>query len=281
MKQLKVIETSSDYPKYFVQDRGERTAAIFDKLIELAARKCDSYASDIFWDMKDFYDAIQDHREYEKYIFFNQNSVNSVSRRTLEKMNQQDFMNKEVWQLTAKLVKNEYGIVENQSTLQKVYLMIEDIPDKEKVTLIDTDEEGYEIYEVETDSISRIKILCEEDPKYFEVDHPVITAAQCSREEQVIAKYLFRFLWDSDNGCTTYASISNMIEYLEERNIYLNETDIIYGLESFGEYIDNYRDRIDFIAEGVLEYEESEHEIGIFYDFLEYFDTKSFKMFED
>lgn len=79
-----IINDYSSYKTsaYYVEDTGDRIASIYDKLIELAFRKCDSYASDVFWDMYTFYESVRDSLPFDKILIFTQHGVSSCS--TLE-----------------------------------------------------------------------------------------------------------------------------------------------------------------------------------------------------
>lgn len=71
--------------EYYVYDEGTRLASIFDKLIEIAARKCDHYASDIYYDMKRLEEAVDKERHFDKIIVFSDNAVFSYETEQLIK----------------------------------------------------------------------------------------------------------------------------------------------------------------------------------------------------
>ena len=71
--------SSYDTPRYNIEDNGSRVASVFDKIIEIASRKCDSYSSDAFWDMKSFYDAIEKSEMFDKVLLFRETGVRSIS----------------------------------------------------------------------------------------------------------------------------------------------------------------------------------------------------------
>ena len=125
-----VINDYSSYKTsaYYVEDTGDRIAGIYDKLIELAFRKCDSYASDVFWDMCSFYKSIEHLLPFDKILIFTQHGVNSNSTSAIlsdhnpstitEYARQQD-----VWRLT-----HTYNQEERQwkSCLIRIRLSIEE-----------------------------------------------------------------------------------------------------------------------------------------------------------
>lgn len=125
-----IINDYSSYKTsaYYVEDTGDRIASIYDKLIELAFRKCDSYASDVFWDMYTFYKSVRRSLPFDKILTFTQHGVNSNSTLTIlsdcdpstirEYARQQDL-----WRLT-----HTYNQEERQwkSCLVRIRLSIEE-----------------------------------------------------------------------------------------------------------------------------------------------------------
>ena len=81
MKRVLYLSNFSSYDTrdFIVRDEDTRTASIFDKMIEIAARKCDRYASDIFYDMLKLYECCEaeNQKELKKLIFFEPYAVNS------------------------------------------------------------------------------------------------------------------------------------------------------------------------------------------------------------
>lgn len=49
---------------------GENTSTIVSELVALAARYCESYASDIVYDINEFMNSVVDHVDYEKILLF-------------------------------------------------------------------------------------------------------------------------------------------------------------------------------------------------------------------
>lgn len=93
--------------KYYVSDPGDRIAGVFDKVIEIAARKCDSYASDVFWDMYRMIEAIRDDNTFDRLLWFRETGVTSVDIKDLTTLNYptlKDIANQEnIWRLSHKL----------------------------------------------------------------------------------------------------------------------------------------------------------------------------------
>lgn len=149
---------------------------------------------------------------------------------------------------------------------------------KNRIEHIYTDDEEYNIYRVELDEGSYIKVLNPEIPFWedgamdFGLDHTWIKASECTEDEIKVAKYLFNELWISENGCTTFIPVQSIY-----KNLGINRNKLAEILRNFSEQ------KINFFEEGVLEWEDGSDEIGIFYDFLEYFniDTDGFDMFNE
>lgn len=115
--------------KYRIVDSGDRVASIFDKLIEIAARKCDIYASDVFWSMKSFNECVEKRGHYDKILVFRETHVLSFNvselgscdlctLRTLEK-------ERCIWRLQHKLGLDEFNKVVQESVLTRVTLHID------------------------------------------------------------------------------------------------------------------------------------------------------------
>lgn len=112
-----------------IVDSGDRVASIFDKLIEIAARKCDTYASDVFWSMKSFNECVEKRGCYDKILVFRETGVLSFNvselgscdlytLRTLEK-------ERCIWRLQHKLGLDEFNKVVQESALTRVTLHID------------------------------------------------------------------------------------------------------------------------------------------------------------
>lgn len=97
--------------KYYVSDPGDRVASVFDKVIELAARKCDSYASDVFWDMYRLVEAVNNETTFDRLLWFRETGVNAADVKDLTTFNYstlKDIASQEnIWRLSHKLELDE------------------------------------------------------------------------------------------------------------------------------------------------------------------------------
>ena len=97
--------------KYYVSDPGDRIASVFDKIIEVAARKCDSYASDAFWDMYRLVEAANDETTFDRLLWFRETGVTSVDVKALTTLDYLTLKNiasqENIWRLSHKLELDE------------------------------------------------------------------------------------------------------------------------------------------------------------------------------
>lgn len=110
--ELTISKYSYNNPsKYYVSDPGDRVASVFDKVIELAARKCDSYASDVFWDMYRLVEAARDETTFDRLLWFRETGVSSADIKDLTTFNYptlKDIASQEnIWRLSHKLELDE------------------------------------------------------------------------------------------------------------------------------------------------------------------------------
>lgn len=133
MKTL-IINNYSSYEKdyrYSVKDSGDRIAAIFDKLIEITARHCDAYASDIYWTMRSFEEACKNDAEYVRYLDIRETGVTAYKKCDLEEeltSYPSNIISKRcVWKLSRELELNEYGEVKAVNKLRRVSLRVVDL----------------------------------------------------------------------------------------------------------------------------------------------------------
>ena len=109
-KQIK-IQSYSCYDNYTVKDRGENWSRIASKMVQLAGRYCESYASDVYYDIDAFVRHIDDKINYDKYLFFHENGVTTFSPEYLKFAESTDFI--QIWHLTynAKTEEQEFARV--------------------------------------------------------------------------------------------------------------------------------------------------------------------------
>ena len=97
---MKVVKISkySCFDNYTVKDNGTNLSRITSKMIQLAGRLCENYASDIVYDANAFNTAVNHKVDYDKYLFFREDGVTSKSYDDIVAYHSTDFI--QVWHLT-------------------------------------------------------------------------------------------------------------------------------------------------------------------------------------
>ena len=96
-KQIK-IQNYSCYDNYTVSDNGTNHSRIITKMIQLAGRFCEHYASDIVYDANAFIKAIEEKQDYDRYLFFREMGVTALKPEDVEAIEVTDFI--QAWHLT-------------------------------------------------------------------------------------------------------------------------------------------------------------------------------------
>jgi hypothetical protein len=80
MLKAKVNLTTYSYgDNYTVSSRGTNHSTVITKLIHLTGRICEQYASDIVYDANSFIEAIENKRNYDRYLFFRESGVTALA----------------------------------------------------------------------------------------------------------------------------------------------------------------------------------------------------------
>ena len=97
IKQIK-IQNYSCYDNYTVADKGGNWSNIASKMIELAGRYCERFASDVVYDINSLIRAIDGNRNHDAYIFFRENGVTALAPEDVAAIEGTDYI--QVWHLT-------------------------------------------------------------------------------------------------------------------------------------------------------------------------------------
>ena len=97
MKLIK-INKYSVYNNYTVRNEGSNISNIVSKMIQLAGRLCEHYASDIVYDVNAFRMAVDNRLDYDKYLFFREDGVTAKSFEDIMVQHSADYI--QVWHLT-------------------------------------------------------------------------------------------------------------------------------------------------------------------------------------
>lgn len=77
-KEIKICNYS-EYPEYYKKIEGTNWSSIVSHLIDITARKVDSYKSDIIYNIRRFTDAVDNGEDVYEYLIFYENGVHTKS----------------------------------------------------------------------------------------------------------------------------------------------------------------------------------------------------------
>lgn len=90
------IRNYSSYDDYTVTSNTENISDVVDKMIRLAAKITERYASDIYYDIKSLYGCLEEHESYDRILFFRESGVWAVDYEEVNVM----FEYIQAWRLT-------------------------------------------------------------------------------------------------------------------------------------------------------------------------------------
>lgn len=96
-KQIK-IDNYSCFGDFTVKDQGTNHSDIITKMIHLAGRLCERWASDVVYDANAFIKAIEEKQNFDRYIFFREMGVTALKAEDVEAIDGTDFI--QAWHLT-------------------------------------------------------------------------------------------------------------------------------------------------------------------------------------
>ena len=80
MNNVKVnLATYSGGDNSTVSNEGTNHSRVITKMIHLAGRLCEQYASDIVYDANSFIEAIENKEDYDRYLFFRESGVTALA----------------------------------------------------------------------------------------------------------------------------------------------------------------------------------------------------------
>lgn len=95
-KQIKMSEYG--FSNYIVKDKGENHSDIVTKMVQLAGRLCEKYASDIIYDANAFIKAIAEHKDFDRYLVYREMGVTALTPEHIANIDESDYI--QVWHLT-------------------------------------------------------------------------------------------------------------------------------------------------------------------------------------
>ena len=96
-KEIK-ISNYSCYDNYTIKDEGSNHSTIVTKMVQLAGRICERFASDIVYDADAFIEAIDNNENFDRYLFFRENGVTAFKPKDVECIEGTDYI--QAWHLT-------------------------------------------------------------------------------------------------------------------------------------------------------------------------------------
>lgn len=97
MKEIKITNYSC-YDNYTIKYKGTNHSTIITKMIHLAGRICERFASDIVYDANAFIEAVDNSKDFDRYLFFRENGVTAFAPDMIEHIEGTDFI--QAWHLT-------------------------------------------------------------------------------------------------------------------------------------------------------------------------------------
>jgi hypothetical protein len=117
-KQIKITNYSC-YDNYTVADKGDNWSRVVSKMVELAGRYCERFASDIVYDAKSFINAIEDKTDFDRYLFFRESGVTALSLEDVKAIESTDYI--QAWHLTYKAETEEQELTRVSVTFERRY----------------------------------------------------------------------------------------------------------------------------------------------------------------
>ena len=115
-RQIKITNYSC-YDNYTVKDKGENHSTIVSKMIQLAGRLCEHYASDIVYDAQDFIEAINNNKDFDKYLFFREMGVTTFKPEDVECIEGTTYI--QSWHLTYDAETQEQEFTRTEINLER------------------------------------------------------------------------------------------------------------------------------------------------------------------
>jgi hypothetical protein len=88
-------------------------------MIHLAGRLCERWASDIVYDANAFIKAIEEKKDYDRYLFFRETGVTAFKPEDVEAIDGTDFI--QVWHLTYKAETEEQELTRVSVRFERRY----------------------------------------------------------------------------------------------------------------------------------------------------------------
>lgn len=117
-KQAK-IQNYSFYDNYTVSDKGDNWSRVVSKMIQLAGRYCERFASDITYDVNAFIKAIEEGQDHNRYLFFRESGVTALSLEDIKAIESIEYI--QAWHLTYNAETEEQELTRVSVTFERRY----------------------------------------------------------------------------------------------------------------------------------------------------------------
>lgn len=94
---IKIMDYSC-YDNWTIKDKGDNHSRVVTKLVQLAGRYCERFASDIIYDANAFIRAIEEKEDFDRYLFFREMGVTALSPKDIEAITSTSYI--QAWHLT-------------------------------------------------------------------------------------------------------------------------------------------------------------------------------------
>jgi hypothetical protein len=113
------IQNYSFYNDYTVSDKGDNWSRVVSKMIQLAGRYCERFASDITYDANAFINAIKAKADYDRYLFFRESGVTALFPEDVKAIESTDYI--QAWHLTYKAETEEQELTRVSIIFERRY----------------------------------------------------------------------------------------------------------------------------------------------------------------
>lgn len=96
MEQVKIYDYNCY--EYVIQDKGTNCSDVVTKMVHLAGRICEKYASDIVYDANEFMEAVKGNMDFQRYLFFREMGVTAFKPEDIESIKGTEYI--QVWHLS-------------------------------------------------------------------------------------------------------------------------------------------------------------------------------------
>lgn len=94
-KQIKISQYG--FAEYILREKGTNHSDIVTKMVQLTGRLCEKYASDIIYDANAFIKAIEESKNFDRYLVFREMGVTALTPEDIENIDESDYI--QVWHL--------------------------------------------------------------------------------------------------------------------------------------------------------------------------------------